>query len=49
MAKNYVGPGKQIAFVAAANLTSGSLVAIGNLLGVVLHDVASGATGTAAI
>jgi predicted RecA/RadA family phage recombinase len=49
MAKNYVGPGERIPFIAAAALSSGALVAIGNLFGVVLHDVASGAQGIAAI
>ena len=49
MAKNYVGPGKTIAFIAGAAISSGALVKIGNLLGVALHDVASGAQGQAAI
>jgi len=49
MAKNYLGPGKQIPFIAAATLASGAPVAIGNLFGINLHDVASGAQGVAAI
>lgn len=49
MAKNYVGPGNHIPFVAGSAITSGSGVVIGSLLGVALHDVASGATGTAAV
>lgn len=49
MAKNFVQPGVKIPFVAGATITSGSGVVIGSLLGVALHDVANGASGTAAI
>jgi len=47
--KNYVGPGEHISFVAGADITSGSGVVIGTLLGVATHDVKNGAPGTAAI
>lgn len=47
--KNYIGPGDHISFVAGADVTSGSGVVIGTLLGVTTHDVKNGATGTAAI
>lgn len=46
---NYVQEGEVIDFVAAADVTSGQVVAIGNILGVACGAVASGATGKAAI
>lgn len=49
MAKNYVQPAEVIDFTAAANVSSGSGVAVGVLLGVALGDVATGDTGRAAI
>lgn len=49
MAGNYSQPGKVMPFVAAANVVSGQVVRIGQLLGVALADVLSGATGNAAV
>lgn len=49
MATNFVQPGKVIDFTAGATLASGAVVAIGQILGVVINDVASGAVGQAQI
>ncbi|MBW7896527.1 MAG: DUF2190 family protein [Opitutaceae bacterium] len=49
MAANYVQPGDVIDHVAAANITSGQVVKIGQILGVALGDIASGATGSVAV
>lgn len=49
MAANYVQPGDVIDHVAAANITSGQVVKIGQILGVALADIASGATGSVAV
>jgi len=49
MAKNYRSPGEHITYTAAADVVSGQAVVIGTLLGVSLTDVATGATGEAAI
>lgn len=49
MAKNYVQPGNVIPFTAAADTDSGQVVRVGQLLGVSLDDVASGAVGEAQI
>lgn len=49
MATNYIQEGKVIPFTAGAAYSSGDVVVIGGLLGVVLKDVANGATGQAAI
>lgn len=46
---NYVQPGKVVEFTAAANLSAGQVVRIGQILGVVKDDVASGAQGLAHI
>ena len=46
---NYVQKGEVIDFVAAADVVSGQVVAIGNILGVACAAVANGATGKAAI
>lgn len=43
--KNFVQEGERLEFTAAANLTSGQVVKVGQLLGVVATDVASGAKG----
>ncbi|MCG6216268.1 DUF2190 family protein [Vibrio furnissii] len=48
MAKNYVQDGDTIDFIAAADVASGSPVAIGALVGVALDDVKAGMTGVAA-
>lgn len=47
--ENYVQSGEVIPFVAGATITSGQVVAIGNILGVATADVANGATGYARI
>lgn len=49
MADNYVAPGDVIQYTAGADITSGSVVKIGALLGVALTDIANGATGSVAI
>lgn len=49
MAKNFVQQGATIPFVAGANYSSGAVVVLGGLIGVVLSDVANGNTGLAAI
>lgn len=49
MATNYVQEGKVIAFTAGSDYSSGDVVVIGGLLGVVLADVANGETGQAQI
>lgn len=47
--KTYIQPGKVIPFTAAADLTSGRVVKVGQLLGVVQNDVDSGDVGQAYI
>lgn len=47
--KNYVQPGRVIPFVATANIVSGQVVRVGNILGVATSDVANGAAGLAQI
>lgn len=49
MATNFVQDGDVIPFTAGSALSSGDAVVIGGLLGVVISDVASGATGQASI
>lgn len=49
MARNHIQPGKVIEFTAGANVASGELVLIGDLVGVALADVANGAVGSAQI
>lgn len=49
MAKNFIQPGNVITFTASANVASGSVVRIGQLLGVALADVANGKQGEAQI
>lgn len=49
MAKNFVFEGDHIPYTAAADVASGAAVVIGTLLGVSLTDVASGASGEAAV
>lgn len=44
--KNYVQNGKQLDVIASAAYTSGQLVIEGNLVGVAVADIASGATGS---
>jgi predicted RecA/RadA family phage recombinase len=45
MATNYQQPGKVIDYTAGADITSGSVVKIGQILGVALADIANGETG----
>lgn len=47
--ENYVQNGDVIPFTAGATITSGQVVAIGNILGVACSDVANGAAGLARI
>lgn len=49
MTTNYIQPGEVIDYVAGANTTAGQVVRIGNVLGVALTDIASGATGSVQI
>lgn len=49
MADNYVQAGDVIQYTAGADITAGSVVKIGALLGVALTDIANGATGSVAI
>jgi len=49
MATNFVQPGEVIDYTAGSNITSGSVVVIGALLGVALADIANGATGSVQI
>lgn len=49
MATNYVQEGDVIQHTAAANITAGSVVKMGQILGVALVDIASGETGSVAI
>lgn len=49
MANNYIQPGEVIDYTAGANKTSGQVVAIGNILGVCLKDIANGETGSVQI
>lgn len=45
MSKNFKQPGKVIDYVAGANITSGQVVKVGQILGVALADIANGETG----
>ncbi|MGH8121447.1 MAG: DUF2190 family protein [Rudaea sp.] len=47
--KNFVQPGVKMPFIGSGDVVSGAGVVISTLLGVASHDVASGASGTAAI
>ena len=49
MATNYVQEGKVMEFTAGSALSSGDVVVIGGLIGVVVADVANGAQGQAAV
>ena len=49
MATNFVQEGEVIDHTAAANITSGQVVRIGQLLGVALTDIANGDTGSVQI
>ena len=43
--KNYTQAGRCMTITAGANITSGQVVAVGNILGVATADIASGAKG----
>ena len=49
MATNFVQEGSVIQYTAGADISSGAVVKIGNILGVALGDIANGATGSVAI
>ena len=49
MADNYVQPGEVINHTAGADITSGSVVAIGAIIGVALTDIANGSAGAVQI
>lgn len=46
MAKNYVQKGDVLSYTAVAAVASGAVVVIGKRIGIVLGDIAAGATGT---
>lgn len=48
MATSYVQPGDVIQYTAGADIASGKVLKIGNILGVALADIANGATGPVA-
>lgn len=45
MATNYIQAGAVIDYTAGADISSGDVVAAGNLVGVALNDIANGAVG----
>jgi len=49
MATNYDSEGKVVQYTAGADITAGSVVVMGNIIGVALVDIANGATGSVAI
>lgn len=49
MATNYIQAGHVIQYTAGADISSGAVVRIGNILGVALSDIANGATGSVQI
>lgn len=49
MTTKYSQRGDVINYTAGSNITSGSVVAMGNIIGVALTDIASGAVGAVAI
>lgn len=49
MADNYQQPGDVIQFTAAADITSGQVVKVGQTLGIALQDIANGAVGSVAL
>lgn len=49
MSSNYIQPGDVIQYTAAADITSGQVVKMGNILGVALVDIPNGATGSVAV
>ncbi len=49
MADNFHSNGDVVQYTAGANITAGSVVKMGNTLGVALVDIANGATGSVAV
>lgn len=49
LSTNYVQDGDVVQYTAGANITAGSVVVMGNMLGVALVDIANGATGSVAL
>lgn len=49
MAKNYIQPGEVIDYTAGADIATGDVVVVGNLIGVAITDIANGAVGPAKI
>lgn len=49
MSNNAIQPGDVMIITAGANLTSGQVVRVGNVLAVALNDIANGAQGAAAL
>jgi len=49
MATNYDSEGKVVQYTAGADISSGDVVVMGNIIGVALTDIANGATGSVAI
>jgi predicted RecA/RadA family phage recombinase len=49
MSTNYIQDGDVIQYTAGADITAGSVVKMGNTLGVALVDIANGATGSVAL
>jgi len=49
MATNYVQAGEVIDYTAGADISSGDVVAVGNLVGVAITDIASGDTGAVSV
>lgn len=48
MTSKFIQPGNVIQYTAGADITAGSVVKIGNILGVALVNIANGATGSVA-
>lgn len=46
MTTNFIQPGKVIDYTAGSAVTAGAVVAIGQILGVALENIAAGATGS---
>ena len=49
MTTTFTQDGKVIQYTAGANISAGAVVKIGNVLGIALTDIASGATGSVAL
>jgi len=49
MTSKFIQPGEVIQYTAGSNIAAGTVVPIGNILGVALVDIANGATGSVQI